>query len=154
MMRVSKLVEAYRVLDGDLATRPGSLFGYANMPGPFTTLRIVWSGEHPDVPDLLGWEHVSVSTKNRCPNWPEMCFVKDQFWEPEDCVMQLHPPQSQHINNHPYCLHLWRPIRETIPMPPSIMDGIKSVGLLRNKAEADAVRDAYFEGSLHDDRSK
>lgn len=29
-----------------------------------------------------GWEHVSVSIENkRCPSWPEMCVVKDLFWD-------------------------------------------------------------------------
>ena len=26
-----------------------------------------------------GWEHVSVSLRNRCPTWDEMCLVKDIF---------------------------------------------------------------------------
>ena len=29
-----------------------------------------------------GWEHVSVSTRKRTPNWREMCFVKDLFLGP------------------------------------------------------------------------
>jgi hypothetical protein len=72
-----------------------------------------------------GWEHVSVSLKNRCPNWEEMCFIKNLFWDNEEWVMQLHPPKSQYINNHPHCLHLWRPQAESIPMPPSEFVGIK-----------------------------
>ena len=34
--------------------------------------------------DETGWEHVSVSTRRRPPNWQEMCFVKDLFWDEED----------------------------------------------------------------------
>lgn len=75
-----------------------------------------------------GWEHVSVSlSNNRIPNWKEMCAVKEIFWDPVDCVMQLHPPASEYINNHPACLHLWRPVAESIPMPPSIMVGLKQL---------------------------
>lgn len=70
------------------------------------------------------WEHVSVSLPNRAPNWDEMCWVKDMFWEPEECVIQYHPPKSDYVNVHPYCLHLWRPIKETIPRPDSIMVGV------------------------------
>lgn len=70
------------------------------------------------------WEHVSVSTAVRCPTWEEMCFVKDLFWDPEDVVIQLHPPRSEWINNHPYCLHLWRPIDIELPRPPSITVGV------------------------------
>ena len=59
-------------------------------------------------PESEGWEHVSVSLEDRCPTWEEMCFVKDAFWDPEDRVLQMHPPHSEYVNHHPYCLHLWR----------------------------------------------
>lgn len=76
-----------------------------------------------------GWEHVSVSVLRKGrepPSWSEMAFVKELFWEPEDVVMQLHPPRSQYVNNFEGCLHLWRPINGlSIPLPPSILVGIK-----------------------------
>jgi len=68
-----------------------------------------------------GWEHVSVSLRKRSPIWDEMCYIKALFWAPEDTVQQLHPPQSTYINNHPYCLHLWRPTETTVPLPPTWM---------------------------------
>ena len=77
----------------------------------------------------MPWEHVSVSTKHRCPTWKEMCFVKDLFWSPEEAVMQLHPPQSDWVNNHNFCLHLWRPLDGNIPLPPSIAVGFKALNL-------------------------
>lgn len=77
--------------------------------------------------DMFGWEHVSVSRKDRCPTWDEMCQVKAMFWDNDDCVIQYHPPESEYVNNHPYCLHLWRPVGIEIPMPPSIMVGFKGV---------------------------
>lgn len=77
--------------------------------------------------DGLGWEHVSVhATENRrdqTPTWDEMCRVKALFWDPEDVVMQLHPRQSQYVNDHPHVLHLWRPLKATIPEPPSMLVG-------------------------------
>lgn len=79
--------------------------------------------------DGKGWEHVSVKveTAKRCPNWEEMCFVKSLFWGPEDVVMQLHPAESEYVNNHPNVLHLWRPITGTIPVPDSILVGVKQL---------------------------
>jgi hypothetical protein len=68
-----------------------------------------------------GWEHVSVSRTNRCPNWPEMEFIKRKFFEDDETVMQLHVPVTDHINAHPYCLHLWLPQHEKIPRPPGWM---------------------------------
>lgn len=75
--------------------------------------------------DGLEWEHVSVSRKDRCPTWDEMCQIKAIFWDKDDCVVQFHPPKSEYVNNHPYCLHLWRPVDQAIPLPPSIAVGIK-----------------------------
>lgn len=73
-----------------------------------------------------GWEHVSVHiNRSRTPAWEQMCVVKDMFWDEEDLVMQFHPPKSEYINNHPYVLHLWRPVGVSIPLPPSIMVGLK-----------------------------
>lgn len=73
-----------------------------------------------------GWDHVSVSRKNRCPNWAEMEHVKRLFFRDDEAAMQLHVPADDHINNHPYCLHLWRPHASEIPRPPGWMVGLKS----------------------------
>ena len=70
-----------------------------------------------------GWEHVSVSRKNRCPNWPEMDQIKRLFFRDEECVMQLHVPAADHISDHPNCLHLWKPQDCEIPRPPGWMVG-------------------------------
>ena len=75
--------------------------------------------------DQWGWEHVSVSRRDRCPTWDEMCQVKALFWDGDDCVIQYHPPESEYVNNHPNCLHLWRKVDAAFPLPPSIMVGIK-----------------------------
>jgi hypothetical protein len=80
-------------------------------------LRIISSG----VDSLHNWEHVSVSLGNRTPTWIEMCFVKDLFWGEEECVVQYHPPRSEYVNIHPNCLHLWKPLRETVPVPPLVL---------------------------------
>lgn len=72
----------------------------------------------------LGWEHVSVSrVDKKMPNWNLMCAVKELFWDDEDCVVQYHPPKSEYVSYHPTCLHLWRPINEKMPAPPSYMVG-------------------------------
>lgn len=68
--------------------------------------------------DHGGWDHVSVSLENRCPNWQEMCTVKDVFFLPEEMVVQYHPAEEEYVNVHPYCLHLWRPQHGEIPKPP------------------------------------
>lgn len=92
-----------------------------NLPGEVRPVCIIAS-------DGLGWQHVSVSfgqLSDRCPSWAIMCAVKDLFWEPEDVVVQFHPPKSNYVNNHPGCLHLWRCTDgRQQPLPPSILVGI------------------------------
>lgn len=68
-----------------------------------------------------GWDHVSCSTRRRCPTWNEMEWIKRQFFAPEETAMQLHVPSADHVNVHRYCLHLWRPLWQEIPRPPAVM---------------------------------
>lgn len=79
------------------------------------------------VSDGEGWEHVSVHipSEQRCPSWTEMCYIKNMFWDEDEAVMQLHPPKSEYVNNHNFCLHLWRPVNAVIPLPASILVGLK-----------------------------
>lgn len=71
-----------------------------------------------------GWEHVSVSGK-KMPSWKVMCFIKSLFWNKDETVLQFHPNEAEYINNHPRCLHLWKPIGKEIELPPSVMLGFK-----------------------------
>lgn len=80
--------------------------------------------------DGAGWEHVSVSRRDRCPTWEEMCQVKEMFWDDEDCVIQYHPPKSEWVNNHPRCLHMWRPIGIELPRPHPMLVGFKDAGVI------------------------
>lgn len=98
----------------------GLTYGCAQIPGPCAqTLSVIFADGSEGIAE--GWEHVSVSTPRRPPNWKEMCFIKALFWDGEDTVMQLHPPESTYVNDHAHCLHLWRPTRVAIPLPPTIM---------------------------------
>lgn len=91
-------------------------------PGTGAVLRVIATSG-------LGWDHASVSTPKRCPNWTEMCLIKDLFWEEEDMVMQVHPPKSEWISVHPFCLHLWRPLDPgvRIPKPPAEFVGVQGM---------------------------
>ena len=80
------------------------------------TLRVVASSGE-------GWDHVSVSRAGRCPTWPEMEYIKRLFFRDDETVMQLHVPPADHVNMHPHCLHLWRPLTSEIPRPPAILVG-------------------------------
>lgn len=116
----------YRIRSGKLGTtNDAGNNGFFEIRAPDEkTLRVIASDG-----GLLGsiaWEHVSVSRYDRCPTWDEMCFIKKLFWiDPEDCVVQYHPPRSDYVNIHPHCLHLWRPVGIVLPRPPSFMVGPK-----------------------------
>lgn len=65
-----------------------------------------------------GWDHVSVSFRDRCPTWDEMEDVRRDFFSPTDTVIQIHPPLADYVNLCKNCLHLWRPWHSEIPLPP------------------------------------
>lgn len=133
-----KFPEHFRVVRGVMATNPGDPAGLFLVRQKSTPviLRVIASasGSAPQGPDHPAWfwDHASVSPANRdrTPTWEEMCLVKDLFWDEEQTVMQLHPPKSRWISNHPNVLHLWRPTHADIPAPPDILVGIKELGEL------------------------
>lgn len=78
--------------------------------------------------DGMGWQHVSVSkpsNRNKPPNWQQMCEIKELFWGDDVWVVQFHPARKDYVNNHPGCLHLWRPTSVTFPTPPDELVGMK-----------------------------
>lgn len=103
----------------------GAFYVPANARRPFRLVCIASDGAGWDQCGFPppAWEHVSVSTAARCPTWEEMCLVKELFWDQEDVVIQLHPPRSEWVNCHPYCLHLWRPIGIELARPPALSVG-------------------------------
>lgn len=118
--------ERFRVIDGPMKSNEsfGNNGAFIVKLNPRKHQR-----QHPRViaSDEGGWEHVSVSFKYRTPTWEEMCAIKDLFWDGDDCVVQYHPPEDAYVNNHPYCLHLWKPRGVPMPMPPEWMVGLKEL---------------------------
>ena len=53
------------------------------------------------------WLHVSLSRRSRIPTYEDMKEVKEIFVGRNRQALQIFPPESQHVNIHPYCLHLW-----------------------------------------------
>lgn len=119
----SSLVEAGRVRSGKIGTMLGQECGFFHVKCPVTkcVLAIMvgpasaWLEEGLKPP---AWDHVSVSLENRCPSWKEMCWVKKEFFEPDECVVQFHPPESKYVNDHSNVLHLWKICGADFPMPP------------------------------------
>lgn len=118
----SEFLERHRITRGSLGTTAArGNNGAFLVPGPsIHKLQLIAS-------DQEFWEHVSVSVprQSRTPTWAEMCYVKDLFWDEEETVIQYHPPKSEYVTVHDYCLHLWRPIAVMLPRPPYTMVGPK-----------------------------
>lgn len=126
-------VEAYRIMDGpsgsrELANLPDGVFGAFRIPVGDAWFYVIASSGYPEVG--IEWEHVSVSHERFTPKWEHMDAIKRLFWHDDEAVMQLHPPRSQWVNNHSRCLHLWRPNRENIPLPPARAVGLAALGVL------------------------
>lgn len=118
-----KVPNQYRIRQGPLASNDSyGNNGAFKIPKGKKKIAVIAS-------DGMGWGHVSVSLRHRCPTWEEMCFIKDLFWDPEETVIQFHPPKSKYINNHRYGLHMWRPIETLIQLPLEFMIGLKGLRL-------------------------
>src|SRR5208282_3463634 len=118
-MKIDSQLERYRFHSGPWGSNTGDDFGSFRIPGPEGEDLLIIASPG-DAHEGIPWEHVSVSTRTRCPHWKEMCFVKCLFWDEEEAVVQFHPPRSKYVNNCERCLHLWRPISGEFPAPPEI----------------------------------
>jgi len=110
----NNLIDPYRLADP--ASDDGANWGAFLMFLNNNRLHIISSGSF----DNTDWEHVSVSLKNRTPNWSEMCKVKSLFWGDDETVIQFHPKESHYVNVHPHCLHLWKHRKKEHELPPLI----------------------------------
>jgi len=106
-------IEKLRLRQGPFASDESfGMNGVFTIPYASSMLSVIIS-------DGMGWDHVSVSLRNRCPNWKEMHFVKNIFFEKEETVVQFHPKESAYINVCENCLHLWRRHGHEYELPPS-----------------------------------
>lgn len=120
------LVEPYRWQAPGQESRYGDAWGafriaYHKTGGELRIIACEGNIARQEHGDAFAWDHVSVSLRNRPPNWAEMAFVKSLFWDEAESVMQLHVPAAQHIDCHPRTLHLWRSLLIPIPLPPQEM---------------------------------
>lgn len=70
---------------------------------------IITSAPAPDDPDQSGgvrWLHASLSWMDHLPEYDDLVLLHKAVW-PAGFAYQVFAPPSQHINIHPYALHLW-----------------------------------------------
>lgn len=115
-MRNLRDLDQYRQLNEEIAfygCNGNGECGLFLIPSPATGVRLKVIASAGD-----GWDHVSVSTERRTPNWFEMEFVRKLCFKPDEIAWQYHVPEGSHINFHPNCLHIWRKHDFAMPMPP------------------------------------
>lgn len=130
---LSRQMEAGRIWNREIRETPGAGPVGDFIVTPFGQRMLIVASNGSDWIEagleLPAWEHVSVSLAHRCPTWTEMEWVREQFFEPHETVVQFSVPRDEHIAGHTrrarYCLHLWRPIGIVIPRPPSSTVGVK-----------------------------
>ena len=124
--QIPKRLEQYRVKSGPMKSsiadgRNGAfLIPGAMLDGKLEEVATVVVSEGND---QIPWDHVSMSWKDHCPSWHQMCRLKDLFFNPHEVVVQFHPAEADYVNYHYYCLHLWKPTVAKQPTPPTIAIG-------------------------------
>lgn len=53
------------------------------------------------------WVHLSCAYPSRLPTWTELTMIRDVLLGAHAKTIQVLAPKSEHVNIHPYCLHLW-----------------------------------------------
>lgn len=85
---------------------------YGKQDGPLAGLRVLVSARVEE--DGREWLHVSCSRPDRLPSYDDLCEVKRVFVGAERTAVQLFVPDSHHVNDHRYCLHLWSCLTGTV----------------------------------------
>jgi hypothetical protein len=136
-------LEANRITTGALASQPNEragafMFKLADQRQETYLMVIATDGAGaPQDDPTMQWEHVSVHVKfdtgkkikERTPSWDEMCLIKELFFDPEERVMQFHPPVTEYVNNHLHVLHLWKMmpgVTHSMPWPNPLLVGYLS----------------------------
>lgn len=71
----------------------------------FNGLVIIWSID--TELDGKNWLHVSFSRKSRIPDYLDITRTKRDFIGDDRKAIMIFSEKENHVNLHPYCLHLW-----------------------------------------------
>jgi hypothetical protein len=74
---------------------------------------------HVMISDQMGWKHLSVTNaqKKMLPSWTVLGRLKDLFYGDDEWACQFFPAKEDYIDDHPFCLHIWKPLDEELPRP-------------------------------------
>lgn len=63
------------------------------------------------------WAHVSCSYRDRLPSYADLVDVKAVLFGADRAAYQVFPRERDHVNIHPYVLHLWGALDGDDPIP-------------------------------------
>jgi len=61
------------------------------------------------------WLHTSFSRRNSMPTYQDITMVKDQFIGFDKKAIMVFPSREEHVNIHPFCLHLYSSQEDGLP---------------------------------------
>lgn len=70
-----------------------------------------------EIHDGRRWLHVSTAFVDRLPTWLELRDLKNWLIGREKLAIQVLPRESEYVNIHPNCLHLFSPLDGPDPIP-------------------------------------
>lgn len=68
---------------------------------------IVTLGPADPADDQTDWIHASVSRRDRAPDYEDLTALHAAVWGRDGWSYQVFAPAADHVNIHPYALHLW-----------------------------------------------
>jgi hypothetical protein len=98
---------------------------YLNAAEGLSAILAVEHHPHPETGATDTWLHLSIARRDRMPTWTELTEARDLFLGPGTEAYQKLPKRSEHVNIHPYCLHLWALVNR--PLTPDFTRGSGSL---------------------------
>ena len=69
---------------------------------------IITHGTFKDPNGVTGdWIHASIARRDSMPTYEDLVALHFAVWGDKGWAYQVFAPQTEHVNIHPYALHLW-----------------------------------------------
>lgn len=80
---------------------------------------IVTVAEH----DGVEWIHASIAWARHMPSYDDLVLLHSAVWARRGYAYQVFVPEPEHVNIHPYALHLWGRLDGKPALPTFSVDG-------------------------------
>lgn len=110
------IIDVLRVLGKKVWTnpKPYSPDGWAVVRQEDGSSIIITVARHEDGNE---WVHASIAHKDRTPTYDELALLHKAVFQGKGWAYQVFAPDTDHVNIHPFALHLWGRLDGTNPIP-------------------------------------